>query len=73
MAPDRIPIVQEMIMADTAEEREAALAKLMPMQEEDFYGILKAMDGFPVTIRLLDPPYMNSCLMRKSWRLSLLN
>ncbi|HHZ17110.1 MAG TPA: pyruvate, phosphate dikinase [Clostridia bacterium] len=56
MAPDRIPIVQEMIMADTAEEREAALAKLMPMQEEDFYGILKAMDGFPVTIRLLDPP-----------------
>lgn len=56
MAPDRIPIVQEMIMSDTIEEREAALAKLLPIQEGDFYGILKAMTGFPVTIRLLDPP-----------------
>ena len=56
MAPDRIPIVQEMIMAETVEQREAALSKLLPIQEEDFYGILKAMGGFPVTIRLLDPP-----------------
>jgi len=56
MAPDRIPVVQEMIMADSMEEREKALAKLLPIQEEDFYGILKAMEGLPVTIRLLDPP-----------------
>lgn len=56
MAPDRIPIVQEMILADTLEQRQVALAKLLPIQEEDFYGILKVMDGFPVCIRLLDPP-----------------
>lgn len=56
MAPDRIPIVQEMIMSDNLEEREKALSKLLPIQEEDFYGILKAMNGLPVTIRLLDPP-----------------
>ena len=56
MDPERIPIVQDMILAQTLEEREDALAKLLPMQEEDFYGILKAMQGFPVTIRLLDPP-----------------
>lgn len=56
MAPDRVPIVQEMILAETTEEREAALEKLLPMQQGDFYGILKAMDGLPVTIRLLDPP-----------------
>jgi pyruvate,orthophosphate dikinase len=56
MDPERIPIVQEMILAQTLEEREAALAKLLPMQEGDFYGILKAMQGCPVTIRLLDPP-----------------
>jgi pyruvate, orthophosphate dikinase len=56
MDPERIPIVQEMILAQTLEEREVALAKLLPMQEEDFYGILKAMQGYPVTIRLLDPP-----------------
>ncbi|MGI6119701.1 MAG: pyruvate, phosphate dikinase [Desulfosporosinus sp.] len=56
MKPERIPIVQEMILAQTLAEREAALAKLLPMQEEDFYGILKAMQGLPVTIRLLDPP-----------------
>ena len=56
MDPERIPIVQEMILAQSLEDREAALAKLLPMQEEDFYGILKAMQGFPVTIRLLDPP-----------------
>ena len=56
MKPERIPIVQEMILAQTLEEREVALAKLLPMQESDFYGILKAMQGLPVTIRLLDPP-----------------
>ena len=56
MAPDRVPLVQEMIMADNREDREKALAKLLPMQENDFYGILKAMVGLPVTIRLLDPP-----------------
>ncbi len=56
MAPDRIPVVQEMILSDNLEDREKALAKLLPIQEEDFYGILKAMDGLPVTIRLLDPP-----------------
>lgn len=56
MAQDRLPIVQEMIIASNLEERQVALAKLLPMQQGDFYGILKAMDGFPVTIRFLDPP-----------------
>ncbi|HBP63665.1 MAG TPA: pyruvate, phosphate dikinase [Desulfosporosinus sp.] len=56
MDPERIPIVQDMILAQTLEEREVALTKLLPMQEEDFYGILKAMQGLPVIIRLLDPP-----------------
>ncbi|RYD04105.1 pyruvate phosphate dikinase [Desulforamulus aquiferis] len=56
MAQDRLPIVQEMILATTMEERAEALAKLLPMQEGDFYGILKAMEGLPVCIRLLDPP-----------------
>lgn len=56
MAPDRIPIVQEMIMSDNIQDREKALAKLLPIQQGDFYGILKAMYGLPVTIRLLDPP-----------------
>lgn len=56
MDPTRIPIVQKMILAQNLEEREEALAQLLPMQEGDFYGILKAMAGLPVTIRLLDPP-----------------
>jgi pyruvate,orthophosphate dikinase len=56
MAPDRLPIVQKMILAATKEEREEALEKLLPMQQGDFYQILKAMEGYPVTIRLLDPP-----------------
>ncbi|MCL5057745.1 MAG: pyruvate, phosphate dikinase [Actinobacteria bacterium] len=56
MAQDRLPIVQEMILATTVEERQIALDKLLPMQRGDFYGILKAMEGLPVTIRLLDPP-----------------
>ncbi|MTV50159.1 pyruvate, phosphate dikinase [Heliobacillus mobilis] len=56
MAQERLPIVQEMILSQNLEERQVALAKLLPMQQEDFYGILKAMSGFPVCIRLLDPP-----------------
>lgn len=56
MPQDRLPVVQEMILAETLEEREAALSKLLPVQREDFYGILKAMSPYPVTIRLLDPP-----------------
>jgi len=53
---DRLPIVQEMILAAGEAERLEALARLRPFQEEDFVGILRAMDGLPVTIRLLDPP-----------------
>ncbi len=56
MAPERLPIVQEMILAENISERQTALSKLLPMQQGDFYGILKAMAGLPVTIRLLDPP-----------------
>ncbi len=48
--------IQEMIVADTVEQRKKALAKLLPFQKEDFKGIFKAMDGLPVTIRLIDPP-----------------
>lgn len=53
---DRIWAMREMIMADDAKGREKALAKILPMQRKDFYGIFKAMRGRPVTIRLLDPP-----------------
>ncbi|MHC5010354.1 MAG: pyruvate, phosphate dikinase [Planctomycetota bacterium] len=53
---DRIAAMREMILAETADARVAALAKLLPYQREDFEGILEAMDGLPVTIRLLDPP-----------------
>jgi pyruvate,orthophosphate dikinase len=53
---ERIWAMREMIMADDAKGREKALAKLLPMQRRDFYGIFKAMRGRPVTIRLLDPP-----------------
>jgi pyruvate, orthophosphate dikinase len=56
MDPARIPVVQEMILADTQAEREKALKKLLPVQQEDFTGIFKEMSGLPVTIRLLDPP-----------------
>jgi pyruvate,orthophosphate dikinase len=56
MAPDRLPIVQQMILSETKEEREKALAKLLPIQQEDFEGIFKVMEGLPVTVRLLDPP-----------------
>ena len=53
---DRLPIMQEMILAETVEERQAALDRLLPIQRADFKGIFKAMKGLPVTIRLLDPP-----------------
>ena len=53
---DRIMAVREMILADKPEARESALAKLLPMQRNDFSGIFKKMAGLPVTIRLLDPP-----------------
>ncbi len=52
----RIASVREMILAETLEDRERALAKLLPEQRKDFLGIFRAMDGLPVTIRLLDPP-----------------
>jgi pyruvate,orthophosphate dikinase len=55
-ALERLPIVQEMILAETTEQRNAALARLLPIQKEDFRGIFRAMAGFPVVIRLLDPP-----------------
>lgn len=53
---DRIIAMREMILAETKEERERALAKLLPMQRDDFEQIFKEMNGFPVTVRLLDPP-----------------
>ena len=53
---DRIKAVREMILADTVEQRRAALAKILPMQREDFVGIYEAMGVRPVTIRYLDPP-----------------
>lgn len=53
---DRIDTVREMILADTREEREKALARLLPMQRSDFTALFKIMKGYPVTIRLLDPP-----------------
>ncbi len=55
-AEDRINIVRQMILADDAEGRRKALAKLLPIQKGDFKGIFREMDGLPVTIRLLDPP-----------------
>jgi pyruvate,orthophosphate dikinase len=56
MQQDRLPHVRNMIMSETTEEREEHLAKLLPFQREDFDGIFRAMEGLPVTIRLLDPP-----------------
>jgi len=54
--PERLPIVQDMILADTSEERVAALDKLLPYQRADFDGLFEAMTGLPVIIRLIDPP-----------------
>jgi pyruvate, orthophosphate dikinase len=53
---ERLPVMQEMILADSEPERRAALDKLLPFQQSDFEGIFEAMAGLPVTIRLLDPP-----------------
>jgi pyruvate,orthophosphate dikinase len=53
---ERLPVMQEMILADTEAERRAALDRLLPFQQSDFEGIFEAMAGLPVTIRLLDPP-----------------
>ncbi len=55
-APERLPIVQKMILSDSTEERKKHLEKLEEMQREDFEGILEVMKGLPVTIRLIDPP-----------------
>ncbi|MDX1534366.1 MAG: putative PEP-binding protein, partial [Thermoplasmata archaeon] len=56
MATDRLPVMQEMILATSREERRHALERLLPHQRGDFLAILRAMEGLPVTIRLLDPP-----------------
>lgn len=56
MAPDRLPAVRKMILAETEEQRAAALEEILPMQQKDFEGIFTAMKGLPVTVRLLDPP-----------------
>ncbi len=58
---DRIAAIREMICSDTVEQREKALAKLLPMQQGDFEGIYEAMEGNPVTIRFLDPP-LHECV-----------
>jgi len=55
-APERLPYVVEMIMAETEEERRKALDKLLPFQKEDFIGLFREMEGYPVIIRTLDPP-----------------
>jgi pyruvate,orthophosphate dikinase len=54
--PERLPIVQRMILAETPQERKAALDELLPYQRADFAGLFEAMDGYPVIIRLIDPP-----------------
>ncbi|NMC13761.1 MAG: pyruvate, phosphate dikinase [Chloroflexi bacterium] len=54
--PERLPIVQRMILAETSEQRTAALNELLPYQRADFAGLFEAMDGYPVIIRLIDPP-----------------
>ncbi|MFQ5349361.1 MAG: putative PEP-binding protein, partial [Thermoanaerobaculia bacterium] len=55
-AEDRLPWVRQVILTDAAAVRAEALSRLLPVQQQDFHGILEAMDGLPVTIRLLDPP-----------------
>jgi pyruvate,orthophosphate dikinase len=56
LGPERVQTVQQMIFADTPDEEERAYAALLPLQKGDFVGIFRAMDGLPVTVRLLDPP-----------------
>jgi pyruvate,orthophosphate dikinase len=67
-ASDRIPIMREMIMAPDGVSQQAALDKLLPFQREDFLGIFRAMDGLPVTIRLLDPPLHEFLANPKEYR-----
>ena len=54
--PERIPVIQEMILARTAEERKEPLKRIKEWQRSDFLGLFREMNGFPVTVRLLDPP-----------------
>jgi len=67
-ASDRLPIVREMIMAPDTVSRRAAVQKLLPFQRDDFIGIFRAMDGLPVTIRLLDPPLHEFLANPKEYR-----
>ena len=67
-APDRIPIVREMIMASDHVARRVAVQKLLPFQRDDFIGIFRAMNGLPVTIRLLDPPLHEFLANPKEYR-----
>jgi pyruvate, orthophosphate dikinase len=67
-APDRIAIVRDMIMAGDHVTRRAAVQKLLPFQRDDFLGIFRAMDGLPVTIRLLDPPLHEFLASPKEYR-----
>ena len=55
-AEDRVEIMQQMILASSREDREKYLEKLLPLQKQDFIGLYREMQGYPVTIRLLDPP-----------------
>ena len=55
-AVDRLPIVQKMILAESEDERAEYISKLLPIQKNDFVEIFKAMNGLPVTVRLLNPP-----------------
>jgi len=67
-AAERIPIVRDMIMASDALSQQAALDKLLPFQRDDFIGIFRAMDGLPVTVRLLDPPLHEFLANPKEYR-----
>ncbi|MFX1258628.1 MAG: putative PEP-binding protein, partial [Promethearchaeota archaeon] len=78
MAQERLPVVQNMIISRTKEERQDYLNKILPMQKEDFYEIFKIMEGKPVTIRLLDPPLHEflpelSIVMLESYELKMTN
>jgi pyruvate, orthophosphate dikinase len=66
--PDRLPIVRDMIMAGDTATRRAAVSKLLPFQRDDFIGIFQAMNGRPVTIRLLDPPLHEFLTTPKEYR-----
>jgi pyruvate,orthophosphate dikinase len=61
---ERLPLIKQMILSETEEDRRKALSKLLPYQKKDFYGLLKAMKGHPVNIRMLDPP-LHEFLPRK--------